>query len=90
MLRGRHTPNILESQQRTACECSKGINKQKYKTPLLMNTMLPKQFRVEREAVRKKEARSIKVVPQNLPPTTACTALFAVQANSWECFYYFI
>ena len=27
-------------------------------------------------------------MPQNLP-TTACTALFAVQANSWECFYYF-
>ena len=47
MLRGRHTPNILESQQRTACECNKGINKQKYKTPLLMNTMLQKQFRVE-------------------------------------------
>ena len=28
-------------------------------------------------------------MPQNLPPTTACTVLFAVQANSWECFYYF-
>ena len=37
------------------------------------------------EAVRKKEASSIKVAPQSLPPNTACTALFAVQANSWEC-----
>ena len=62
MLRGRHTPNILESQQRTACECSKAINKQKYKTPLLMNMMLQNQFKVKREAVWKKKARSIKVV----------------------------
>ena len=46
MLRGRHTPNILESQQRAACECSKVINKQKYKTPLLMNMMLQNQFKI--------------------------------------------
>ena len=47
MLRSRHTPNIFESQQRIACECSKGINKQKYKTPLLMHMMLQNQFRVK-------------------------------------------